>query len=431
MSPVTARPNVVLIVLDACRRDALGPYAPQRARGGDELTPILTGLAAEGVVIADCQSTSSCTAISMASILTGRGPHLHGITTLIGGSLGPGVPTLGTLFQRAGYTTAFFPSTAVLNRTTALDRGFSYFDDGFLGPLYRDLGVDQALDLALFRSHFYRPPADRVVPGSLRFCEITTDAVAGWMAQTPDPLLAVIHYVEPHYPYWPPSGWRASDDPLDRANYHATLRYWDQVCLGRILEVTKARGSDSLLVVTSDHGEYWGTHGFRPTGDHGDLYQEVLGVPLLIWGARAGRLRPASEAPWSHLDLLPTLAGLLDLAPPLGTEGLDRGATVEERPRPSWEDAAFNDPAYVHAMGGFRRGGVAVRMGAHKLIRRAPGLGVMELYDLTADPGERRNLVDLSPAFREELLALVPPSLHYETRPQPGLTQRLAALGYL
>ncbi|MBN1423886.1 sulfatase [Candidatus Fermentibacteria bacterium] len=432
---MTARPNIILIILDACRRDALEPYAPAptRIKSGAH-TPVLMGLAEEGVVIADCQSTSSCTAISVASILTGRGPHQHGITTLVGGSLLQGVPTVGAHLQGAGYTTAFFPSTAVLNRTTQLNRGFHHFDDGFLEPLYRDLSLGRILDLPLFRRHFYKPPKDRVVAGSLRFCEVTTDAALRWMSKTPDPLMAVIHYLEPHYPYWPPEGWRVSEDPLDQANYHASLRYLDAVCLERILHVVRARGSDTLLLITSDHGEYWGTHGFRPTGDHGDLYQEVLAVPLIVWGTGASMLRQSWDAPWSHVDLVPTILRLSGVQSPRGGEGADCPMVTqivsENRPRHSWEDAAFNDPAYVEAMGGFRRGGVAVRTGSHKLIERAPGLGGPELYDLASDPEERRNLVDFSSGLRQALLPSLPPPIVYETTPQPDLTRRLAALGY-
>lgn len=393
--------------------------------------PALTRMAEGGVVVKDCQSTSSCTAISVASILTGVPPQVHGITTLVGAALDDDVTPLAACFRRAGYMTGFFPSSAVLNRTTRLGEAFHHVDDEFLQPLYHELGEGADLDLPLFRRHFYQPPAARTVPGSLRFCEVTTEAVVRWMARTPDPWFAVVHYIEPHYPYWPPPGWRVSDDPLDRQNYHASLRYLDAVCLDRLTDVVQRRGSETLIVLTSDHGEYWGTHGFRPTGDHGDLYQDVLSVPLVFWGHGASRLRFAQQAPWSHLDVAPTILGIAGLARPDRLAGVDRTSSDEEQPRPSWEDVVFNDPTYVKTMGGFRRGGVAVRFGRHKLIRRAPGLGEMELYDLQVDPHECRNLIGFSPRAERELGGLLPPLLTRGHRPLPDVSRRLAALGYL
>ncbi|MCU0610282.1 MAG: sulfatase-like hydrolase/transferase [Candidatus Eisenbacteria bacterium] len=423
-------PNIVLVILDACRRDALRPYAAPVIYG-DQPPSFLSRVVTEGVVVEDCQSTSSCTAISVATILTGIGPHEHGITTLVGASLRDGVPSLAAQLRRVGYTSGFFPSSAVLNRTTRIPDSFHHTDDGFLEPLYRELAVGRELDLPMFRRHFYQPPTSRTLPGSLRFCEVTTESAVSWIARTPDPLFAVIHFIEPHYPYWPPLEWRVSSDPLDPANYHASLRHLDTVCLGRLADVLRGRGSEALVVITSDHGEYWGTHGFRPSGDHGDLYQEVLAVPLVFWGSGTERLLPTRSAPWSHLDLSPTILGLLGQPSPSMAGGVDRSASGEEWPRPSWEDAAFNDPNYVAAMGGFRRGGVAVRMGRYKLIHRTPELGGPELYDLAADPGERRNLVDLSPAAHRTIARYLPPPIAYAPRPMPEVSSRLAALGYL
>jgi len=427
---MSTRPNVIILILDACRRDALSPYV-RRLPTERPTTPVLEKLAEQGVAVEDCQSTSSCTAISVSSILTGIGPHRHGITTLVGAVLRDGVVSIGAHLRHVGYTTGFFPSSAVLNRMTRIGDAFDHVDDDFLLPLYRDSSPGSGLDLPLFRRHFYQPPLTRTVPGSLQFCEVTTGAVLAWMARTPDPLLAVVHLIEPHYPYWPPPDWRISEDPLDRRNYHASLRYVDAACVERVVDVLRRRGSDTLLLVTSDHGEYWGTHGFRPTGDHGDLYQDVLAVPLIAWGTGVEQLRPARTAPWSHLDVVPTVLGLLGLPVPRDLEGIDRSASDEEYPRPSWEDAAFNDPAYAAAMGGFRRGGVAVRMGRYKLIRRAPGLGEPELYDLSVDPDERRNLIGIRPDLVQVLSPRLPPLVAYSTVPAPGLHRRLAALGYL
>ena len=136
------RMNVVLIVLDACRREILTPYALTESAKlaiGPARTPVFDALCRDGVVIQDCQSCSSSTAISLASIITGVGPPRHGITTLVGASSLESGPTFGSLFRHKGYTTAFFPSSAVLNRTTGLGNGFNHFDDAFLQPLYDDL----------------------------------------------------------------------------------------------------------------------------------------------------------------------------------------------------------------------------------------------------------------------------------------------------
>ena len=429
---MSKRMNVVLIVLDACRREILKPYASISRDSlaiGPAHTPQLDKFCRDGVVIRDCQSCSSSTAISVASILTGVGPHRHGVTTLIGASIFDSVPTFGSLFQQKGYTTAFFPSSAVLNRTTGLGTGFSHFDDEFLQPLYDDLQEQSKVDLKTFRRHFYKPPSRRLIPGALRFCEITVEAVKTWLSRTADPFALVVHLIEPHYPYWPPKGWRVSDDPLDAGNYVSAINYVDQAFIGPLLDLLHARGSDVITVVTTDHGEYLGEHGFRDTGDHGDLYQTVLAVPLMIGCSEPRINRSTSEAAWSHLDLLPTIYSLATGDRAENVEGKNRTLDIEEQPRPSWEDAAYNDPSYVRDTGGLRRGGVAIRLGKHKLIRRAPGLGEDELYDLENDPGEHQNLVDLKPDVLRALEQHLPPLCSMPINGRSELPERLAALG--
>jgi arylsulfatase A-like enzyme len=209
-----------------------------------------------------------------------------------------------------------------------------------------------------------------------------------------------------------------------RRLYDGEVRAWD-AALGRL--VAALRDLDVLdttvVVMTADHGEAFQEHGRLKHG--GDLYEELLRVPLVVAGPGIASGRRQDQA--QGIDVFPTVAGLLGFAPPPGLPGRDLLRTGEARP-------AISETRYGPGPDGGATPLVSLRQPPWKLIH-APAAGRFELYDLARDPGERDDRFGAAPegARLAALLAgwqaaAAPPSVAGQ---DPALRERLRALGYV
>jgi arylsulfatase A-like enzyme len=216
-----------------------------------------------------------------------------------------------------------------------------------------------------------------VVDAALRHLEVPGDARPGFFW---------IHFVDPHARHEAP-GVFPVDDPSD--HWDSELAYVD-VQLARLLGAIDDRhGEDVIVVVTADHGEQFGERGFF--GHAYSLFEDVIHVPLVV---HAPGLPPGEETrPVSVLGVVPTILALLGQptdarlsSPPLLPD-VDPGPVLSYSPR------------YAEAE---RRMEVALIEARHKLVY-ARSRGTALLFDLEADPSERRNLSARDPASRERL----------------------------
>jgi arylsulfatase A-like enzyme len=291
-------PNVLVIVVDTLRADHLSTYGYARAT-----SPNLSRIAAQGVLFQNAMAPSSWTLPSHASMLTGLYPHEHG-TTYMGSSLLPHIPTLGEAFQRLGYRTAgFSASTYFFSRRTGMGRGFIHFEDDFESPAsaFPQTYYGERLEQLLYRLHIAK---DRIGRRNAR--QINQHALR-FMASGPHhPFFVFLNYYDVHDPYLPPDpylhrftsvahpsapipqawDWFASLTPEQRQAemdaYDGAIRYTDTE-LGDFLRQLHQGGLDknTLVVITSDHGEEFNEHGFM---DHlNALYRELIHVPLIFW----------------------------------------------------------------------------------------------------------------------------------------------------
>ena len=120
----TEQPSILLITLDTTRADHLEPYGAE-----DVETPSLSRLADDGIVFEHAVATSPVTAPAHASLLTGLYPPRHGVRNNSTHYLSEDVSTLAELLSEAGYRTAAFVSTVILERRYGLDQGFEVYDD--------------------------------------------------------------------------------------------------------------------------------------------------------------------------------------------------------------------------------------------------------------------------------------------------------------
>jgi choline-sulfatase len=388
--------SVLLVTIDTLRADALGCYG----RVGGE-TPRIDRLAASGVRFEFAHAHNVVTLPSHASILSGRYPFDHGVRENSGFRLRPDVETLATLLRRQGYRTGAFVSAFPLDSRFGLDRGFDVYDDR-LGDA--TAGSDFKMQ--------ERPGATTVA------------AARAWLRATPGPKLCWVHLYEPHAPYQPPFDWRGRVPTA----YDGEVTAAD-AALGPLLDplLAAGRGSDTLVVLTSDHGEGLGDHG---EATHGVFaYESTLRVPLVLHSPRlfVPRVVTASAR---HVDLVPTVLDALGLAVPEGLPGrslvdLAAGSEAGEGPASYFETLT---PALT-------RGWAPI----HGVLRdrlkylESP---LPELFDLAADPREERNLVARQPAPLDEMRALLGRLRAGDTGAArssvpPEVRERLASLGYV
>jgi tetratricopeptide (TPR) repeat protein len=342
---------VILISVDTLRADHLGCY-----QAGRRQTPHIDALAANGTVFSQVSSPFPLTLPAHAALFTSTYPFANGVRDN-GVPLQSTAVTLATVLKNAGYRTAAFVGSFVLDRRFGLSRGFAVYDSPF------DLHNKTATGVG-----------ERKRLGSQ-----VTEAAARWLDGNANaPFFLFLHLYDLHAPYDLPQ------DPSQRhgeTGYAAELAYVDRV-LGDFLASLDRRGllQKALIVFTSDHGEGLGEHGESSHGYF--IYQSTLHVPLIMhWPAGFQRVPPARvDEPASLLDVAPTILDAAGLARPGGMRGRSLlGARGGEE--------VYSESAYARNHFGCATVR-SLRVGGYKYID-APK---PELYDLTSDSHELHNL---------------------------------------
>ena len=358
-----ARPNLLLVTIDALRADHLSCYGYARAT-----TPRLDGLAREGLRFARAFTNAPMTVPSLPQLLASR----------------------------------YYPDRADPTLATQLFAGGVPVTKAIINNLYLGLWLT-------FRS---RDTFDSLTAAPLRAEHITRAALRWIDTVAGDRFALYLHYLDTHTPYEVPSPWAGHfvdpgyhgplglkfRDPdgarggrytgADRQHiidlYDGTIRYVD-AAIGTLLDGLGERGllERTLVVITADHGEeLWDHGGFF----HGQsLYHEQLSVPLIIrlpGAAAAGRVVQETAR---TVDLLPTVLDTLGLPALPAAAGAvlvtPDGAVAVGADREVFARAA--NPVFPHRF--------ALQRRHHKYIVTVE-TGAEELYDLNDDPGELHNL---------------------------------------
>ena len=406
-------PHVILLTVDTLRRDALSCY------GGSNATPNIDGLAKDSIVFTNAYAPAPWTLPSFASMFTGVSPWVHRATRMRD-ALPHGLPTLAQNLGESGYITAaigfnYFLTPHVSKRS--MGRGFQYYDfyPKHFGP--------RTLAMNLFLHRF---------PNAFGF-EATTDELtrmaAAWLtAHSDQSFFFWLHYLDPHIPYGPPEeffpvgepdpvvGARYTAEMLDRFRrgnwrllpkttqwlkelYLGEVRYVDNR-IGRFLSTLENLGiyRDSLIILTTDHGEEHFDHGDL---DHGQsLYNELIHIPLIIKLPRSSFTGTVDSAV-STLGLLPTVLELCDIK--YRKEALSGVSLV-----PYWSSEGGpppDQPIFATGLLCFDER-EAVIFDGWKYIRSLDR-DREELYDLRSDPGEASNVSFLHSDKLQEARALL------------------------
>jgi arylsulfatase A-like enzyme len=415
--------NVILLVLDTLRADHLGTYGYDRPT-----SPELDRLAREGVVFEHAVSQAPWTKPSVASLLTGKYAHEHGVRTEHD-ALSADVGNMARELRRHGFRTAAFTSNPWVTPEFGFDNGFDhFFQSARMSGVQMTLafGLVSRLEMRLRQvgvsidlTDLLRSPIEHY-PTNVERDRRLTDEMLRWLDEHhSERFFVYAHLIGPHTPYRPPEEYasRFRDPswdpesiptipprrarsifsrahPLDEtslqmliAQYDAAIAFTDSLVgeIRRGLERLNVL-DDSILIVTSDHGEEFYEHGSW-THWH-SLYDEATHVPLIM--RLPSVLQPSRrKEPVMLVDVYPTVGGLLGID--LAGKRLDGenlfGTSVVSR------SVVYSE--YAHYLGGSYRSRMALQ-GSLKLIEtvdEARNESLDELYDHGSDPAEKRNLL--------------------------------------
>ena len=404
-------PNVVVITLDTLRADALSVYGAQRA------APAIEAFSAKSIVYDHAFSVSGWTAPSLASMVTSTMPAEHGAGSRVPrevaqtrestgqnrknqlnyrGMKQTGLTSVAEVFRDAGYQTVGFYTNYFFSEALGFARGF--------GRYHRFKG------------------------GGWSGGKSGVKLMRAWLDERKreGPFFMSLHFVDPHTPYHlrkdvTPDLWPHHPDapdikvrdkqgvarftrfqPQTRKYYEHVMPFYESEVAymdGLLADVFEMLdGLDNTVVlVTSDHGEAFKEHGLLIHGN--SLYQELLHIPMILRlpdGSRAGSRDPS---PVSLIDVAPTLVDLAGLSRPEGWIGAsllsspaDRTLLMESVYSGADQFAAVQWPYKLIWRPAERHVGFAV----HKKSQ-------IKLFDLVKDPGEKKNLRKKRPKIRAKL----------------------------
>jgi choline-sulfatase len=386
---------LILISIDTLRADHLELYGYKAGS-----TPNLVQLGRQGIVFEDVYSHVPLTLPAHASLFTGSLPTRHGVRDNIGYTLDANLPTLAGRLKAAGYRTGAAVSSFVLRRQTGIARDFDFFDDRI-----EVTGSGDSLS------------------ESQRDGSQTIDTLDAWIGQASDaPLFAFLHLYEPHTPYAPPPAHRMPQP------YDGEVSYADAL-VGRFLERLRGRGllDRAVVSIVADHGEGLSDHG---EAEHGIfLYREALHVPWVLRlpaPFRFGGTRVGGTV--GHVDVTATLLDLVGA----DVSGLDGHSVVNDLSSGRVTDrSVYSETNYPRLHFGWSDL-ASITQGRYRFIR-APR---PELFDLSSDPRERRNIANQQGATVAALQSLLERTATASPAADPTpasreVRKRLAALGYV
>ncbi len=417
-------PDIVIITLDAARADHFSFNGHHR-----KTTPFIDSLAQESLVFANAFSLVPYTLCSVPTMITGLNFLDHGV---VGHEdvLSPEAVTLAESLRDAGYRTAAFSATPNNSKLKGFDQGYDVF---------REMWTED--DTKLSRRAPYI--AHRVVE---------------WLEENPDdgrPLHLQVHMVPPHSPYDPPpvfdrytdpdydgpcDGWprtifnlNAGAIPVNRecvdhvlGLYDGNLNVADDATRVIVEALQRRPGwSNTVVLVTSDHGEAFMEHG--RIGHNATLYTEMLQVPFVLRMPEGTNTEDIDTHGLVTLaDIVPTLLHAAGVTPPGLTDGIDL-----------LDSSIGRDGRFMVGRTATTLPVLGLRTLRWNLMVNSAGSG--GLFDLTTDPDEMENLVGEHPeiyAGLGKILATrisVPPHLNTSETSDLSDEERalLETLGYI
>lgn len=399
--PPSGAPNVLLVSIDTLRADHLHAYGYAR-----ETSPTIDRLAAEGALFETVLAPSSWTLPSHITLLTAMPPREHGVRKQRQRLRGE-AKSLAEVFRDEGYDTAGFVAGPFLSSSHGFDQGFDVYDESTVS------------EGGLGASHRGRT--------SPRLVTLVTDWLRSWRREPErKPFFVFLHMWDPHYDFNPPPPYDTLFDPdyegtitgddfelgktihremnprdLEHviALYDGEIRYTDDH-LGEIIAFLDRIGQldDTIVVVTSDHGEEFFEHGHK--GHAKALFDESLRVPFVVRHPRSVAAGRRLGGVVRLMDVAPTVLGLAGVTAP-DDFGSRLGPVHADRDLSPWLTGAEVSTPFprLRAYGdhGLYPAAMSVRSDTRKLIKTK---GQTMVFDVEADPAEQNDLGDADPEAR-------------------------------
>ncbi len=455
--PVATAPNVVLITVDTLRADHLKSYGYHL-----DTSPNIDRFAERGVRFTDCTVQWPKTWPSIATLFTGLYPKDHGVR-IDNHNLAVDMPVLSELFKQNGYVTCGITTNFNVGKRFGFARGFDHFVESWEAMWKQQTG-DQAFHNA---------------PGKVKFytsARIVVDQALAWLREIDNrsqPVFLWLHFMDPHGPYMPPESYdqhfngayetqqvaehlipeyQRQLDPATGnviadlswyiSQYDREIRFFDDQ-FGRLLAAVRPvfASRDTIFVLTSDHGESLGEHGYYL--DHGQFsYQSCAHVPLIIVADGIVPAGKTVDVPVGQIDVFSTVLELAGVAIPnsCGSRSLKNTLfDVDQTPdgEPIFMESGM-DPDQPQLT--IRKGKWKLTMMQSAQDRAATSGSHLELYDIYGDPAEINNLAAAQTAVTQQLRDVLIDWYNGGHKPQrggasPALEKKeidmLKSLGYL
>jgi arylsulfatase A-like enzyme len=419
-SPLASnRPNVILIVMDTVRADHLSLYGYEI-----DTSPKLKELSKEATLYMRAIAPSDMTLPTHASIFTGisakrHHAHLDRPPFGLGRPLGDNFVTLAEVLFQSGYATlAVVSNHAYVSEEFGLAQGFEYFDQRAPTPFFSNLAFYHLRQSVCEVASLFTSP-HRSGTGYRSAGEINNVvfSLLNGRPKRDKPFFLFINYMDAHWPYIPPSpfdrllpgkdfkfttkrytGLVAEVMKLERkvtkkernhlvSQYDGGIAYLDSE-IGNLFTKLKELNlfENTLLIITSDHGESFGRRNF--VGHIVSAYQDQIHVPLIIKHPNTND-RALVQNFVSLVDLVPTVLAVLGYPIPDNLDGKSLLTRPSENSRPIIAESYPGSFLWnLHPR--FHRQERAIFQGPYKLI--VSTAGKRELYDLSDDPNEKMDL---------------------------------------
>ena len=358
--------NVLIILMDTLRPDYTPPYNHPFV-----IAPHIDMLAALGVRFANSYGTSSNTRPSCGSIFSGLYPLAHGAVrhATDGAALYNGVPLLAETFQKNSLQTSFISANAQVTSAFGFQKGFDFYECPVWESQVTPAGINQLQTLN-------------------------------------EPFFMYLHYIAPHQPYQPPSllgSIYKGQYQKDEQNLYCGEITSDDHRIGGILKELSKQGllDRTLIWLLSDHGEEFWEHGWN--GHGAKIYEETVKTVSIAFYPPLFQPGTIIEERVTQTDILPTLFSLYQWELPKYCQGQSLLPSLKGEPNPALQARTL----YLHHGGGADNAphssdkeGIFTEKQKYILWTNT---GEKELYDVSADPGEKNNLSGKEAGLQEQL----------------------------
>ena len=463
-------PNVIMIVMDTVRTDHMSIYGYER-----DTTPNLKKFSEDATLFSGAIAASDMTLSTHASIFTGMYASQHGAhydpPAYGGRPLSDKLHTIAEILSEKGYSTmGVVANHGYLSYRFNMNQGFHYYDQKLPVPFLGKGGIQKHYIIGSIRDILtILAPPPIFDQWYRRAEEINREAFTLLNKVKKDnvPFFLFINYMDAHEPYIPPPpfdtfypgkikrfttaryfslvkdviqfGQKVTDKEQNHllSQYDGGIAYID-FNIWKLIEQLKKLGlyENSIIVITSDHGEVFGK---RNLFGHGvSVYQDQVHVPLIIKYPNTRKQRVVNEFV-SSIDIMPTILNVLgcDIPKELPGQSLLKYEYGEYGKARSVISESFPNAKLTKWFTGFDRVERAIFSGSYKLINSTAGK--RELYDLSIDQNEEENLYNSANDHisneLEEMLNQFVKKVHSEAdssiKVDKDTLEHLKALGYI